>query len=166
MASARPPRNGPICRHCIPLNNFSSIAPAGVGDGPAVRGDGLAANVLESAKTTAARNSWANNRRRKLDVIIRLRWESCGDVQLECRANISRARSAAWAVVMILKRVPGDCAHLELWFVIGLRDLNESGHRRPPSSASYGKVWTARDNRMLASRPIGERDLMHAFRAH
>src|SRR5204863_5712374 len=31
IASARPPRNGPICRHRIPLNNFSSIAPGGSG---------------------------------------------------------------------------------------------------------------------------------------
>src|SRR5437764_2812267 len=31
IASARPPRNGPICRHCIPLKSFSSIAPGGRG---------------------------------------------------------------------------------------------------------------------------------------
>src|SRR5213082_3405348 len=31
IASARPPRNGPTCRHCIPLKSFSSIAPAGSG---------------------------------------------------------------------------------------------------------------------------------------
>src|SRR5436309_14512759 len=31
IASARPPRNGPTWRHCIPLNNFSSIAPVGAG---------------------------------------------------------------------------------------------------------------------------------------
>src|SRR5437879_13275999 len=36
IASARPPRNGPICRHCIPLNNFSSIAPGGTGFGVAI----------------------------------------------------------------------------------------------------------------------------------
>src|SRR6266404_9605971 len=29
IASARPPRNGPTCRHCIPLKSFSSIAPGG-----------------------------------------------------------------------------------------------------------------------------------------
>src|SRR6266404_4761185 len=84
MASARPPRNGPICRHCIPLNAFSLIDPAGVGD---VRGVGLAAKILESAKTTAAKNSWAKNRTRKLDVIIRLRWKACGYLQLESRGR-------------------------------------------------------------------------------
>src|SRR2546423_7600518 len=31
IARARPPRNGPIWRHCIPLKSFSSIAPAGSG---------------------------------------------------------------------------------------------------------------------------------------
>src|SRR5436853_6606049 len=31
IASARPPRKGPICRHCIPLKSFSSIAPGGSG---------------------------------------------------------------------------------------------------------------------------------------
>src|SRR5438270_1010497 len=31
IASARPPRNGPTCRHCIPLKSFSSIVPAGFG---------------------------------------------------------------------------------------------------------------------------------------
>src|SRR6476659_1470398 len=33
MAKARPPRNGPICRHCIPEKSFGSICGAGVGDG-------------------------------------------------------------------------------------------------------------------------------------
>src|SRR5947199_5402091 len=31
IARARPPRNGPTCRHCIPLKSFSSIAPGGSG---------------------------------------------------------------------------------------------------------------------------------------
>src|SRR6266568_6224754 len=31
IARARPPRNGPICRHCIPPKSFSSIAPGGCG---------------------------------------------------------------------------------------------------------------------------------------
>src|SRR5436190_22085295 len=59
IASARPPRNGPIWRHCIPLKSFSSIAPVGsgfgvalgecVGDGvgPPSRGVGLTARLLE-----------------------------------------------------------------------------------------------------------------------
>src|SRR5213595_2247626 len=45
IASARPPRNGPTCRHCIPLKSFSSIAPGGTGFGAAVGdafGDGVA----------------------------------------------------------------------------------------------------------------------------
>src|SRR5213080_3067118 len=32
MARARPPRNGPTCRHCIPEKSFGSICGAGVGD--------------------------------------------------------------------------------------------------------------------------------------
>src|SRR5213082_3038481 len=87
MASARPPRNGPICRHCIPLNTFSSIAPASVRE---VRGVGLAAKMNESAKTTGGRTSWENNLKRKLDVIIRLRWKACVDVQLESREHVTR----------------------------------------------------------------------------
>src|SRR5205085_5870062 len=39
IASARPPRNGPTCRHCIPEKSFGSICGAGVGD---VLGDGAA----------------------------------------------------------------------------------------------------------------------------
>src|SRR5436305_11608326 len=31
MASARPPRNGPTCRHSIPLKSFWSSAPGGRG---------------------------------------------------------------------------------------------------------------------------------------
>src|SRR6266404_4293717 len=80
IASARPPRNGPIWRHCIPLNNFSSIAPAGVGFGVAVGdfvgdgvwppsfGGGLTAKVVKQTKTSAA-----ENRKRKVDVSIRLK---------------------------------------------------------------------------------------------
>jgi hypothetical protein len=44
----------------MPLNNFSSIAPAGVGDGLVVRaavGDGLAANVFAQVKTNVAKMS-------------------------------------------------------------------------------------------------------------
>src|SRR2546429_4945319 len=33
IARARPPRNGPTCRHCIPEKSFGSICDAGVGDG-------------------------------------------------------------------------------------------------------------------------------------
>src|SRR5205807_4199720 len=39
LASARPPRNGPTCRHCIPEKTFGSICGAGVGD---ALGDGAA----------------------------------------------------------------------------------------------------------------------------
>src|SRR5436305_14296030 len=46
IARARPPRNGPTCRHCIPLKSFSSIAPGGSGLVDAVGeafGDGVGA---------------------------------------------------------------------------------------------------------------------------
>src|SRR5438552_5843566 len=81
IASARPPRKGPTCRHCIPLNNFSSAAPAGVGEG-----DGAAAKQIEPTRTIAAKIGGTVNRRRSVDVIIRLRWESWVTVQLESRA--------------------------------------------------------------------------------
>src|SRR5438105_15635699 len=84
IVRARPPRNGPICRHCIPLNNFSSIAPGGVagrGDelaaavavgvatpGPPPRGVGLIASALEQLKTAAIPAI-----RPKRRVVIRLR---------------------------------------------------------------------------------------------
>src|SRR5438309_10335151 len=32
IARARPPRNGPTCRHCIPEKSFGSICGVGVGD--------------------------------------------------------------------------------------------------------------------------------------
>src|SRR2546430_12845994 len=80
IVSARPPRNGPICRHCIPLNNFSSIAPAGVGVG-----DGVAARQIEPTKTKPEKKAKAGKRKRNVDVIIRLRSESCATVQLESR---------------------------------------------------------------------------------
>src|SRR5205085_3195550 len=41
MARARPPRNGPICRQCIPEKSFGSICGVGMGD-PAGVGDGAA----------------------------------------------------------------------------------------------------------------------------
>src|SRR5438477_1680650 len=80
IASARPPRNGPICRHCIPLKSFSSIAPGGAGFGDVVGeplgdgvwppsfGGGVTAKVLKQTETSAA-----ENRKRKVDEIIRLR---------------------------------------------------------------------------------------------
>src|SRR5438270_605231 len=80
IASARPPRNGPIWRHCIPLNNFSSIAPGGSGFGVAVdeafgegvgppsRGGGLTANALDETKASAVKR-----RKRRMNVNIRLR---------------------------------------------------------------------------------------------
>src|SRR5947207_12958626 len=49
IASARPPRNGPTCRHCIPEKSFGSICGAGVGDAP---GDGAANTVPVNATRT------------------------------------------------------------------------------------------------------------------
>src|SRR5258705_9351794 len=48
MARARPPRNGPTCRHCIPEKSFGSICGAGVGDG-----DGAALTALVNATRKA-----------------------------------------------------------------------------------------------------------------
>src|SRR6266446_6279692 len=78
MASARPPRNGPTWRHCMPLNNFSSIAPAGIGAGV-----GLTAKEIEQTRTNTGKISLAKER--EVSVIIRLKCEACRVIQLECR---------------------------------------------------------------------------------
>src|SRR2546430_11854697 len=54
IASARPPRNGPTCRHCIPEKSFGSICGAGVGDALG-DGDGAAQIALVNAKTRKAK---------------------------------------------------------------------------------------------------------------
>src|SRR5260370_31980085 len=90
MASARPPRKGPIWRHCIALKSFSSIAPAGVGEG-----DGVTARETEQMKTKPAKIASAIKRKRNVDVIIRLRWESCVTVQLESRSDL---QSSGWSI--------------------------------------------------------------------
>src|SRR2546423_4035492 len=52
MAKARPPRNGPTCRHRIPEKSFGSICGAGLGD---TLGDGAAQIALVNAKTRKAK---------------------------------------------------------------------------------------------------------------
>src|SRR4029077_2517548 len=54
MARARPPRNGPTCRHCIPEKSFGSICGAGVGDAPG-DGDGAAPIAPDNATTRKAK---------------------------------------------------------------------------------------------------------------
>src|SRR4029453_1209557 len=49
MAKARPPRNGPTCRHCIPEKSFGSICGAGVGD---ALGDGDGAAPIAPVNAT------------------------------------------------------------------------------------------------------------------
>src|SRR6184192_1509111 len=49
IASARPPRNGPTWRHCIPEKSFGSICGAGVGD---ALGDGDGAAQTAPANAT------------------------------------------------------------------------------------------------------------------
>src|SRR5438046_10361589 len=51
IASARPPRNGPTCRHCIPEKSFGSICGPGVADAPG-DGDGAANTVPVNATRT------------------------------------------------------------------------------------------------------------------
>src|SRR5438105_6646440 len=82
IASSRPPRKGPICRHCIPLKSFSSIAPAGVDEG-----DGVTARETEQMKTRPAKIARAVKRKRNVDIIIRLRWESYRLIQREYGNN-------------------------------------------------------------------------------
>src|SRR5258708_17915558 len=90
MASARPPRKGPIWRHCIALKSFSSIAPAGVGEG-----DAVTARDTERMKTTPAKIAWAVKRKRNVGIIIRLRWESYVTVQLESGSDL---QSSGWSI--------------------------------------------------------------------
>src|SRR5437773_11515111 len=56
IARARPPRNGPTCRHCIPEKSFGSICEAGVGD---ALGDGAA----HTAPASPARRKAKKKRR-------------------------------------------------------------------------------------------------------
>src|SRR5260370_42587584 len=90
IARARPPRNGPIWRHCIPLNNFSSIAPAGVGFGVAVGdfvgggvwppsfGGGLTAKEVKKTETSAGQNKKHKGERK-----IHLKRKKCHTGYLE-----------------------------------------------------------------------------------
>src|SRR5689334_4423303 len=49
IVRARPPRNGPTCRHCIPEKSFGSICGFGVGDALG-EGDGAPQTVPASAR--------------------------------------------------------------------------------------------------------------------
>src|SRR2546423_7152599 len=93
--SARPPRNGPTCRHCIPLKSFSSIAPAGSGffsgdaAGVAVPPPpvfvflGLGSTAFEDCKIDSVKIE--NKKERRNRVIIRVVWKVQRAVQLESR---------------------------------------------------------------------------------
>src|SRR5207245_8803441 len=99
IASARPPRNGPICRHCIPLKSFSSIAPggsgffSGVAAGVAVPpppafvfialGSTPFANCTIENSASPARTKIENKKERRIGVIIRVVWKVQPWVQLE-----------------------------------------------------------------------------------
>src|SRR5437016_3486774 len=93
IASARPPRNGPTWRHCIPLNNFSSIAPVGAGffsgdaagvavpPPPAFGFIGLGSTAFEDCKIDSAKIH--NKQERRNGFIIRLVWKARRAIQLE-----------------------------------------------------------------------------------
>src|SRR5437016_10258251 len=95
IASARPPRNGPICRHCIPLKSFSSIEPggsgffSGVAAGVAVPPPpvfvfiGLGSTAFEDCKIDSVKIE--NKKERRNRVIIRVVWKVQRAVQLESR---------------------------------------------------------------------------------
>src|SRR6266513_3166279 len=97
IASARPPRNGPTCRHCIPLKSFSSIAPAGSGffsgdaagvavpPPPAFVFIGLGSTAFEDCKIDSAKID--NKQERRSGVIIRVVWKVQRVVQLESRLS-------------------------------------------------------------------------------
>src|SRR5437773_8233168 len=54
IANARPPRNGPTCRHCIPEKSFGSICGVAVGDA-LDEGDGAAKVTPVSATEKKAK---------------------------------------------------------------------------------------------------------------
>src|ERR1043166_2302672 len=51
IARARPPRNGPTWRHCIPRKSFSSIVAGAAGEGSAPRAAGRRNGQRKRAKT-------------------------------------------------------------------------------------------------------------------
>src|SRR5207253_10133329 len=66
IASARPPRNGPTCRHRMLLKSFGSTCGAGVAE-TAGEGDGAAEMVPERMMTvTAAKLAAKRNNGRKI----------------------------------------------------------------------------------------------------
>src|SRR5438874_13480083 len=66
IASARPPRNGPTCRHRMPLKSFGSTCGAGVAE-TAGEGDGAAEMVpARTMKVTAAKLAAKRDDRRKI----------------------------------------------------------------------------------------------------
>src|SRR5437763_719836 len=98
IASARPPRNGPIWRHCMPLKSFSSIAPGGTGffSGEAagvavppppvlVFTGGLGSTALEECKID--NDKIENKQERRSGLIIRVVWKVQRVVQLESRCS-------------------------------------------------------------------------------
>src|SRR5256885_4606591 len=52
IARARPPRNGPTCRHCIPEKSLGSIWGVGVGD---ALGDGDGDGAAQTAPASATK---------------------------------------------------------------------------------------------------------------
>src|SRR5947199_5662833 len=68
IASARPPRNGPICLQRIPLNSFSSIAPDGAGVG-----DGAVRREAGKRKTETANAIRTRLTERQFGLVIRLK---------------------------------------------------------------------------------------------
>src|SRR5205814_3986863 len=59
IAKARPPRNGPTCRHCMPEKSFGSICGVGVGD---AFGEGAAVTTSPLAKRREANKNKGRRR--------------------------------------------------------------------------------------------------------
>src|SRR6266550_9438518 len=82
MARARPPRNGPTCRHCIPEKSFGSICGAGVGDA-----FGGGAGAAPTAPVNATRK--AKKKRRPREFMARkfqtYAYRSTANALLSCR---------------------------------------------------------------------------------
>ncbi len=100
IASARPPRDGPICRQRMPLNSLSSIVVDRVG-------------VEEAAdRTEAGKMEIANTRptsavTRQLGEFIRLKCEGCAFVQPELCETVIEGVGCGRRVYAQQRRFPG-----------------------------------------------------------
>src|SRR5438477_10207747 len=90
IARARPPRNGPTCRHCIPEKSFRSICGGGVDE---ALGEGDGAAHRPPANTTKTRAKKEEQPRefmtRKVQTYARGSTVNAFEIELTCRQSLS-----------------------------------------------------------------------------